>query len=308
MSVTINLKSRGRPIKHLPTSVDVNPKSTPSELAGQISSKTGLSIHRLRLTKASDGKVLEDLNISSNETVYVKDLGPQIGWRTVFVIEYLGPLLIHPLFFIPKLRTYIYPHLQASIASIPPTPYQRLLLYLILIHFLKRELETLFVHKFSSATMPWRNLPKNSTHYWILSGMNLAWFLYHPLVITEGKYTFYTPSSTAILTLTALWVFAQLSNFSAHLTLSNLRPAGTTTRGIPRGYGFNWVTCPNYFFEVLGWLAVWALSGFNWAVGLFTLVSAGQMYLWAVKKENRYRKEFGDKYKKKRAVLIPALL
>lgn len=103
-------------------------------------------------------------------------------------------------------------------------------------------------------------------------------------------------------------MFAQVSNFSTHLTLSNLRRAGTTTRGIPRGYGFNWVTCPNYFFEVLCWLAVWALSGFNWAVGLFTLVSAGQMYLWALKKEKRYRKEFGDKYKKKRAVLIPALL
>jgi len=53
---------------------------------------------------------------------------------------------------------------------------------------------------------------------------------------------------------------------------------------------------------------VWALGGFNWAVGLFTLVSAGQMYLWAVKKEKRYRNEFGDKYKKKRAVLIPGLL
>lgn len=156
--------------------------------------------------------------------------------------------------------------------------------------------------------MPWRNLPKNSAHYWVLSGVNLAWFLYHPLEIAQGKYSYYTPSSTAILTLTALWTFAQFSNFSAHLTLSSLRPAGTATRGIPKGYGFNWVTCPNYFFETVGWVTVWVLSGFNWAVGFFTLVSAGQMYLWAVKKEKRYRKEFGDKYKKKRSVMIPGLL
>jgi very-long-chain enoyl-CoA reductase len=29
------------------------------------------------------------------------------------------------------------------------------------------------------------------------------------------------------------------------------------------------------------------------------------MWSWALKKEKRYRKEFGDKYKKKRTVLLP---
>jgi len=33
------------------------------------------------------------------DIVLFKDLGPQIAWRTVFIIEYLGPLLIHPLFY-----------------------------------------------------------------------------------------------------------------------------------------------------------------------------------------------------------------
>ncbi|KAF8473466.1 synaptic glycoprotein SC2 [Kalaharituber pfeilii] len=308
MAVTIQLKSRGRPIKRLPSSVDVNPNAPVSELASKISSATGLSVHRLRLTKASDGSVLTSLNLENQTTVNVKDLGPQIGWRTVFIIEYLGPLLIHPLFFIPTLRTYLYPHLPASIATAPPTATQALLLTLTVIHFVKRELETMYVHKFSSATMPWRNLPKNSTHYWILSGVNLAWFLYHPLNTVEGKFSYWNPSAKATYILTALWVFAELSNYWTHLTLSSLRPAGTTERGIPTGYGFNWVTCPNYFFETMSWVFVWGLSGFNWAAGLFTLISAGQMYLWALKKEKKYRQEFPDKYKKKRFVMIPWLL
>lgn len=29
----------------------------------------------------------------------MKDLGPQMNWRTVFLFEYLGPLIIHPVFF-----------------------------------------------------------------------------------------------------------------------------------------------------------------------------------------------------------------
>jgi hypothetical protein len=47
------------------------------------------------------------VGLRDNTVLYVKDLGPQIGWRTVFVAEYLGPLLIHPLVFF-VLRPYIY--------------------------------------------------------------------------------------------------------------------------------------------------------------------------------------------------------
>ena len=38
---------------------------------------------------------------------------------------------------------------------------------------------------------------------------------------------------------------------------------------IPKGYGFDLVTCPNYFFEILAWSAVAALSS-SW-VGASTL-------------------------------------
>lgn len=91
------------------------------------------------------------------------------------------------------------------------------------------------------------------------------------------------------------------------MTLRNLRPAGSRKRAIPRGYGFDSVTCPNYSFEVLGWVAVWILSGGNWSVGLFAVVGGISMLRWAQKKERRYRKEFGNAYKKK-SVMIPGIL
>jgi len=50
--------------------------------------------------------------------------------------------------------------------------------------------------------------------------------------------------------------FGALSNGKTHLTLRNLRRAGTTKRAIPYGYGFNLVSCPNYTFDSISWLAI----------------------------------------------------
>jgi hypothetical protein len=42
---------------------------------------------------------LKQYGIKNDSVVILKDLGPQIGWKTVFLIEYFGPILIHYLFF-----------------------------------------------------------------------------------------------------------------------------------------------------------------------------------------------------------------
>ena len=46
--------------------------------------------------------------------------------------------------------------------------------------------------------------------------------------------------------------------------MRNLRPPGSRTRAIPRGYGFGLVSFPNYFFESVAWAALAYMSG-SWA-------------------------------------------
>lgn len=141
-------------------------------------------IERQRLT-TEDKKVLDaDKTLKeqgvdeTNHTIFFKDLGPQIGWRTVFMIEYGGPLLIHPIFYYASQLIYgqDYEHSQM----------QTITFYMVMLHFLKRELETIFVHRFSHGTMPFTNVFKNSAHYWFLSGINLAFWVYGPW-FSQGK-------------------------------------------------------------------------------------------------------------------------
>ncbi|KAH6582024.1 hypothetical protein BASA60_002183 [Batrachochytrium salamandrivorans] len=263
------------------------------------------TIRRQRLTlQRADGTVvlqrgehLSKYNIQKDETVYFKDLGPQIDWATVFLIEYLGPMIIHSVLYMYQELFYSRMESQDSNPDTPRrTHVQMISFFLVIVHYFKRELETIHVHRFSNDTMPIQNLPKNCFHYWVLGGIMIAYPLYRPGF--EGGYFPALMQPIYLVPLLFTWGFAEVSNFFTHVTLRNLRPPGTRVRNIPMGYGFNQVSCPNYFFEILGWVVLSLITG-----SIFV-----QMYIWAVKKHKRYIKEFGDKYPRKRKILIPYLL
>lgn len=325
--VAIDIKPKRGKISKLPTSLDLAPTDKVQDITSAVAKATGLSIHRIRLTipntddkpddstkrKKRDIVLESDSPISSflnqSTTVYVKDLGPQIGWRTVFFIEYFGPLFIHPIFYFLQQPIYgkTFDHSRV----------QQLAFILTMLHFLKREFETAYVHHFSLATMPLFNVFKNSSHYWFLSGINLAYFIYAPdsyaaedkSIVSRVLFgrNLVPLNAIQLWILTGIWLFAELSNGYTHLILSSLRADGSKARKIPYGYGFNLVSVPNYFFESLGWFAVLLITQ-NWSSLLFFTVSTAQMWVWGVKKHRRYIKEFGDKYPKNRKIYIPFIL
>ncbi|PJF17658.1 hypothetical protein PSACC_02507, partial [Paramicrosporidium saccamoebae] len=88
--------------------------------------------------------------------------------------------------------------------------------------------------------------------------------------------------------------------------LRNLRPKGSTTRGIPRGLGFGLVSCPNYTFETLAWTAMSVMTGLI-SMWVFTTIGGIVMCSWALKKHQRYRKEFPN-YPKSRKAIFPFVL
>merc|ERR1711892_600730 len=169
-------------------------------------------------------------------------------------------------------------------------------------HYAKRVLETIFVHRFSNATMPLANLFKNCSYYWGFTAY-CAYHINHPL------YT--SPCSTQVYLFFGLFLLCELGNFTIHVLLRNLRPAGSKERKIPypnsnplsQMQGL--VSCPNYTYEIGAWISFSIMTSCL-PVGLFTLAGAYQMILWAQGKHKNYRKEFKD-YPRRKAI-IPFLL
>ncbi|KIM84893.1 hypothetical protein PILCRDRAFT_817709 [Piloderma croceum F 1598] len=312
--VSVTISAAGKPptvARGLPFTVEFPAKSTDqvtiedvkSSIANKFpkfyATRQKLSLKGSKASLASDA-TLKDVGVEDGGELCVKDLGPQISWKTVFMIEYAGPLVIHPIFY-HLTRLFYGTEIQHSAL-------QKYIYAFIMLNFVKRELETLFIHRFSHATMPLWNVFRNSAHYHLLSGVALAYAVYSPTYSATSSYIRGTirDDPRFLWAGAAIWLFAELSNLHTHLTLRALRPPGTRTRAIPYGYGFSLVSCPNYFFEILAWVVIVVLTG-SWVAMIFLAVAARQMGIWALKKHRAYKKEFGNDYPRERKVMIPFL-
>uniref|UniRef100_A0A7N9AKN9 Very-long-chain enoyl-CoA reductase n=1 Tax=Mastacembelus armatus TaxID=205130 RepID=A0A7N9AKN9_9TELE len=235
-----------------------------------------------------DEDVLQHLPVGTTATFYFRDLGAQISWVTVFLTEYTGPLVIYlmfyfrvPFIYAPKYDFTTSKHWVVHLACMCHS-----------FHYVKRLLETLFVHRFSHGTMPLRNIFKNCTYYWGFAAW-MAYYINHPL---------YTPpmyGEQQIRLALIIFLFCQIGNFSIHIALRNLRPPGSKTRKIPypTKNPFTWI------------FLLFSLCEINMClpVAFFTLVGFIQMTVWAKGKHRSYLKEFRD-YPPLRSPILPFIL
>nr|WDA53431.1 aery-long-chain enoyl-CoA reductase [Erycina pusilla] len=293
MKITVVSRS-GREI--IKGGIELNDSATVRDLQGAIHSRIRkLYPSRQRLTLPSQpgvqkkpiilnpAKSLSDYSDgnSKNLTVVFKDLGPQVSYKTLFFCEYLGPLIIYPIFyFFPVYKYFGYEEKRVI------HPVQTYAMYYWCFHYLKRIMETFFVHSFSHATSPLSNVFRNCAYYWTF-GTYIAYYVNHPL---------YTPVSELQWKIgLGFGLLCQVSNFYCHIILKNLRgPGGNGGYQIPRRFLFNIVTCANYTTEIYQW------AGFNVATQtvagyLFLLVAACIMSNWAMAKHRRLKKLFDGK-------------
>lgn len=295
MDVEIVYARSNKPLVSLADQLETN---TVGEVKKSIASKKAKyrDVNRQELRLQPKGKALKDedslksLGLNTGAMLYFKDRGLQIGWTTVFLAEYAGPLFVYLWFYRRPWLAYGDGHDQMSdVVHIAAACWT--------LHYAKRILETLFVHRFSNATMPITNLMKNCSYYWGFAAY-VAFHINHPL------YT--PPTSNQTYIGLAGFCLCELGNLSIHVLLRNLRPEGSKVRKIPfptlnpLTYLFNLVSCPNYTYEIGAWISFSIMTQCAPAL-LFTLAGAYQMTVWALGKHRNYKKEFED-YPKRKAV------
>jgi len=155
--------------------------------------------------------------------------------------------------------------------------------------------------------MPSSNLYINCTYYWTFGAV-----IGYPLCSTS----FTVASQQFVQAGLGIFLLSELGNLYCHIKLSNMRPQeGSKKREIPKGFMFNLVACPNYFFEIMSWVGFTVMT-FNPAVtslanqtiwsAAFTLVGLLQMADWALKKHKEYKKTYGKEYTDlRRKAMIP---
>ncbi|XP_023514664.1 very-long-chain enoyl-CoA reductase-like [Cucurbita pepo subsp. pepo] len=213
-------------------------------------------------------------NNSDNITVVFKDLGPQVSYRTLFFFEYLGPLILYPIFYyFPVYQFFGYK------AERVIHPVQTYAMYYWCFHYFKRIMETFFVSY-------------------------IAYYVNHPLYSPVGDLQMKIGFAFGLL--------CQVCNFYCHILLRKLRsPEGNGGYQIPKGFLFNIVTCANYTTEIYQWvgfnIATQTVAGY-----IFLVVATLIMTNWALAKHRRLKKLFDGKEGRprypRRWVILPPFL
>jgi 3-oxo-5-alpha-steroid 4-dehydrogenase 1 len=103
----------------------------------------------------------------------------------------------------------------------------------------------------------------------------------------------------------ALFITGFIINRQADRTLHNLGKSADSGYKIPYGGLYRWISCPNYFGEVIIWLG-WALATWSLPGLAFAVWTAANLIPRARSHHAWYRKNFAD-YPPRRRALLPGI-
>ena len=257
----------------------------PKEIGIWAFEDSNTSKNLLKVPLSDNNKELKNYGIHNKMTIEGKNIGHQISWRLVYLIEYAGPIFSFIIFFLLLKKSNMTQKLGLLMSSV---------------HYIKRFLESFYLHEFSSSTMPFANLFKNTAYYWGLYGIICGLSLFNN---SFNESNLFGPFKYIFV---LLFFYFEYKNYKAHLTLKRLKENNNGQRGIPYGEGFDYVSCANYMWEFFSWVS-FSLFVNHPSFYVFTICGFYQMRLWAIKKHENLKSLFSN-YPKERKAFIPYLI
>lgn len=185
--------------------------------------------------------------------------------------------------------------LMALIAACrePTAPRAALVGTMLTAHYLKRELEVLYVHRYSGK-IDLATSCAISVSYG-LATLGIMHYTAHEVAL--GR---------AAIAGAALFGIGAAGNAWHHWLLSTLRSGGKAAYAVPRGGLFGLVACPHYLMELLAWLGIAMTSS-----SLFAYLNFASMAAYLASRAHSttrwYRAKFGEAYPRERKHLVPYL-
>jgi hypothetical protein len=212
-----------------------------------------------------------------------KGWGPEISNRLGWIIMELPSFAI---------ILYFYLNFEQS-------TYAAMLSILWLIHYLNRTFIFPFRIRTKGKKMPLTIALSAIFFNLVNAGMN-GYYLAEYETYTAAAFT----NWNFYLGLT-LFVLGFLSNQISDSILINLRQPGETGYNIPKGFLFNYISCPNHFSEIIQWSG-FALMAWNLPATCFFIWTMANLLPRALKHHKWYKEKFTD-YPAERKAVIPKL-
>ena len=207
----------------------------------------------------------------------------RIGW---ILMEGPATLLIAACFFIA-------PH--------PPSPVAWFFLVMWEIHYVNRAF--IFPFKMRGGDKP---MPLIIAFFGLTFQLINGYLNGRGLTLFGPQYTLAWLYDPRFLVGTAMFFGGLLINQQSDRILINLRKPGETGYKIPTGGFYRWVSCPNYFGEMLEWsgfaVATWSPAGLA-----FALWTAANLVPRAFSHHKWYRETFPD-YPRERRAILPLII
>lgn len=131
-----------------------------------------------------------------------------------------------------------------------------------------------------------------------LNGRHLAW--------SADNYPFAWLGDPRFLVGMCLFVCGFVINIYSDNVLIHLRRDSNTGYAIPRGGLYRWISCPNYFGELIEWCG-WALLTWSMAGLVFAVWTAANLVPRALSNHRWYKQQFQD-YPSSRKAIVPLIL